>query len=138
MDVLRNGFSRGDDEAHVGIFGFAEGRGDANVNGVESADHGKIAGCAQFSGFDKWAEHAVRDVFDVRVASVEVVNFGLLNVDADDIESGFGKFDSQRQTNVAQAQDTHAGFFGFYFVLEISSRGRGGGHNFLDQCIIYP
>ena len=86
-----------------------------------------------FPHLTRGVKTAVGDVFDVGMAGVELIDFGLLDVDADDIETGFGEFDRERQTDVAEAEDAHAGFFVSDFVLQIGGHGRGGRSNFLDQ-----
>ena len=67
------------------------------------------------------------------MASVELVDFGLLNVDADDLKTGLGEFHGERQTNIAETEDTHFGGFVADFVLQLSSYGGGRRSNFLNQ-----
>ena len=119
MKVTSDGFGGRDDEAHVRIFSFAERRGDADIDGVESTDDGEVGGGAEFAAFYKRREGFVWDVFDVGMTSVELVDLGLLDVDADDFKTRFGEFDGERQTNVAEAENAHFGSFVAYFFLQL-------------------
>lgn len=73
---------------------------------------------------DEGGESAIWDVFDVGSAGIELVDFGLLDVYANDVETSFGKFNGEGKTDVAETKDAYAGFLGFYFVLQIRGDGR--------------
>ncbi len=120
MEVTGNGFGSGDDEAHVWILGFAKRRRDTDVDGIERANDGKICGGAELAAFDERRKSFVWDVFDVGMASVELIDLGLLDVDADDFEAGFGEFDGERKTDVTEAEDAYFGGFVADFILQLS------------------
>ncbi len=134
MEVTGNGFGRGDDEAHVGIFGFAEGRGNADIDGIESADDGKIGGGAELAGFYERREGFVWHIFYVGMAGVELIDFGLLDVDADDFETGFGEFDGEGKTDVTETEDTNFGGFVANFALQLSGYGGRRRSDFLNHA----
>ena len=67
MHVLRDRIGGGDDEAHVRIFGFAQRRRDANIDGVQFPDDGEVAGGAKLAALDQRPENIVRDVLDVGI-----------------------------------------------------------------------
>ena len=48
MEVLGDLLAGGHDVAHVRVFGLAQRRGHADVDGVELGDHGEIRGGAEF------------------------------------------------------------------------------------------
>jgi hypothetical protein len=50
MEMLRDLLASRHDEAHVGIFRLAQWRGDADVDGVQLEDRGKIGGSTQLFG----------------------------------------------------------------------------------------
>ena len=54
------------------------------------------------------AEALGGDVLDVRVALAQGGDLGLVDVDPDDVEPGFGETDRQRQPDIAQSDDSDA------------------------------
>ena len=55
------------------------------------------------------AEPAVGDVLDVGGARVDAVGDALVHVDSYDLEAGLGEDDGEREADVAEADDAHAG-----------------------------
>ena len=96
-----------DDVAHVRIFGLAQRRRHADVDGVQVRDRGEIGGGAKLAGFDQ-GYFLHRHVLDVGFAAIQGVDFALVDVDAGDGESGVREFHRQRQAHVSQAHHAHA------------------------------
>ncbi len=109
MEVLRDLFARRDDVAHVGVFGLAQRRGDADVDGVEVADDREIGRGTQFAAGHQGRERGRRNVADVGIAGVEARDLGLADVDARDVIAGFGIFDRERKSYITKPDDADAG-----------------------------
>ena len=56
---------------------------------------------------DKLLDLVLGDVLDVRAAGIEHVDFVRVGVESGDFVAGFGKAQSQRQANVAAADDSY-------------------------------
>lgn len=107
--MLGDCFGSGDYEAHVRIFRFAERSWHTNVDGIERPNYREISGSAQFAALHEGAKGAIGNVFDIRMSGVELVDFVLLNIDADDVETRFRELDSKGQTDIAKAKNTNPG-----------------------------
>ncbi len=118
MEVLGNLLDGGHDEAHVRVFGFAQRRGDTDVDGVEVADDGEIGGRAETLFADELGDFCRGNVLHMRFAAIQAVDFGCQHVDAGNVETGLGELDRQRQADIAQPDDAHAGGFVFNFSLQ--------------------
>ena len=82
MEVLRDFLARRYDIAHIGILGLAQRSWDANVDGIQIADHTEIGGGAKPPRFHQVRHIAGRDILYVRISGIDSRNFGLHQVDA--------------------------------------------------------
>ncbi len=109
MEILRDFLAGGHDVAHVRIFGLAQRRGHADVDGVEIADGGKIGGGAKFAVRHERLDGRRRNVADIGIARVDSLGFAFAQIDARNVEAGLGVFDGQRQPDIAQSDDANTG-----------------------------
>ena len=100
MKVLGDLLHRGDDEAHVRVFGLAQRRGNADVDGVEIANHGEIGGSAEALLADQLGDFLGGNILHMRLAAVQACDLRLQDIDSGDGESSFGKLGRQRQADV--------------------------------------
>lgn len=133
MDVLRYGIRRRNHEAHVWVFGFSQRRRHAYIDCVQCPDDREIGGRAQFPALDEGCKRAVGNVFDIGLTGVELVYFGSLNINANNVKPGFCELDCERQANVTETKNPNPGFLVSDFGLQLGGYRRSGGYNFLDQ-----
>ena len=75
---------------------------------------------------NKRGECCRRNVADVGVSRIQAGDFALMEIDAGDVITGFGILDGQRQTHIAEPDDTHAGCLRSYlFGQYLNRRSRG-------------
>ena len=108
-----------DDVAHVGIFGLAQRRGDADIDGVHRCGSGEISGGFQLAGLHQWSEHRSGDVLNIGLAAIERGNLFRINIDPRDRETGGGELNGQGQAYVAQANNAHVGGLRLDLLLKI-------------------
>jgi len=109
-----DGGDRGFDEAEVGDVVFAERRGDADHDGVHIADLLEVGGGGEAS-FLRGLDVLGLDAPDVGLAGVELIDFGAVDVEAGDAEAFSGEEQGERETDVAEADDTDFGLSGLDF-----------------------
>jgi len=107
--VSLNCFGGGDHVGEVGVFGLAQGRGDADVDGVDRVGRAQVGGRRQLAGLDQPRDGFTRDILDVRLAAIDRVHLALVEVDADDRKPRVPELHGQRQTDVAETHDAGAG-----------------------------
>ena len=133
VEVLDDFLARRHDVTHVGVFGLAQGRGHADVDGVEIADHRKIGGGDDFACLHQFAESGRGDIADVGFPGVDAPSFSFADVDSGYRETSLGELHGQRKAYVAQSDDPDARLAGLNFLFE-RSRGRRGFH----ACLSHP
>jgi len=119
MDVLRYGIRRRNHEAHVWVFGFSQRRRHAYIDCVQCPDDREIGGRAQFPALDEGCKRAVGNVFDIGLTGVELVYFGSLNINANNVKPGFCELDCERQANVTETKNPTRAFL--LVILDCSS-----------------
>ena len=87
-----------DDVAHVRVFGLAQRRGHADVDGVEFLHGREIGGGTELAGLHQRPEDGAGNVADVRIAGIDAPGFLLADVDSGDVESGLGELHRQGKT----------------------------------------
>ena len=104
MQVGRQRFGRRDDKGQVRVAGLAQRGRHADADRIRLQAGGKIGGGAQFAGIDQ-ARHLLGwNIHHVAFAAVDALDLFGDRVDPDDLETGFGKDDRQRQADISQAQ----------------------------------
>src|ERR1019366_10654481 len=103
MKILGDSVGGRHDVAHVGIFGFAQRRGYADVDGVELTHHGEVGGGIEASVFHQLRDVAAGDILDVGLALHQALNPRLLQVDSRDVETSLGKLHREGQPDVTQS-----------------------------------
>src|SRR3982751_6324974 len=98
--MLRNSIGGGEHEAHVRIFRLAQRGRHEYIDGVEFSNDRVIGSGPQLAAIHKRLEDFIRNIFYVRMAAIELVDLGLLDVDPDHFEARVRELDSQRETNV--------------------------------------
>ena len=122
MKVLGDLVGGRHDVAHVGVFGLAQRRGHANIDGVEIADHGKVGGGIEAAVFHQLRDVAAGDILNIRLALHQAVNPRLLQVDAGDVESRLGKLHREGQPDITESHDAHMRGFGLDLFFECLKR----------------
>ena len=105
-DLLGDGLGRRHDVGQVGRAGLRQRGGDADRQRVEGRDHGVVG-----RGLELAVDAVValgRDVDEVRALGADVLDALAVEIDADDLEAGFGEGHGQRQAGIAEAHDAHA------------------------------
>jgi hypothetical protein len=106
MQVLGNGFDRGDHERHVGVLGLAQRRGDADVDRVEFRHGAVIGGGAQRAGADEGVDVGGQHVGDVRLAGGDRRNFSRVEVETRGGETRSCELHRERQADVTETDDS--------------------------------
>ena len=89
-----------DDVGDVGVFGFAEGGGDANGDGIHIVEQAVIYGGAETAVFNQLGNRFVGNVFDIALAIVQGLHFARIHINASDVEARLGQPDHKGQANV--------------------------------------
>src|SRR5579862_7505129 len=95
------------DETHIGVLGFTQRGRHAYANNIKLGYDRKVCSGAEFLTPHQLPDFASRNVLDVRLSRVNRVDFLLLDIDPDDRESRFRKFNRQRAAHVAEADDSY-------------------------------
>jgi hypothetical protein len=118
---LRDRLRSGDDEAHVGVFGFIERRRHANDDRVRLAQDGAVGRGIEAAGRDMRRQVARGHVRDVRGARVEDPHLLGIIVEPRHTEPRPGEFGYQGQTDIADSDD-------YYVRLLGGDLGKNGRH----------
>src|SRR5579862_1487444 len=113
MEIFGDLLAGADDEAHVRVLGLAQGRGHADVDGIELTDDAEIGGRADLAGFHQRLQYRRGNVLNVGFALHDRIDFALLDIDAGHAKSRLGELDHERQADVSQAYYTHVGLVCF-------------------------
>ncbi len=140
MKVLGNLVGRRHDVAHVGVLGLAQRSGHADVDSIEIADYSKVRGGIQVAGFHQLRDIAAGNILNVGFALHQAVYARLLQVDAGYVEACLGKFNRERQPNIAQSHDADVRGLRPDLVLECLECAHGLLHNLhesisCDACV---
>ncbi len=109
------------DEAQVGLVVFIQRRGDADDDGVHRRELGIVGGCGKavgLGGLDLLRRNAV----DVGAALGQGVDLARVDVEARHLEFLLAVEQSQREPNVSQPDDAHAGLALLNSSLELIER----------------
>ena len=109
VDELGDLLRRGDDVRDVGVARLPERRRDADRDAVAAGEEAEVGRRRDEALLDERGEPAVGDVLDVGRAGVDAVGDALVHVDAYDLEARLGEDDGEREADVAEADDAHAG-----------------------------
>jgi hypothetical protein len=105
LETLGKLLAGGDDAAHVRVFGLAQRRADADIDGVEVQQLVEIGAGAEFAGLDQGGQGSIRDIADAGVPGVDTRRLLLVEVDSCDRESRPGELDRQRQAHISQYRE---------------------------------
>ena len=112
--MARDVAGRAQDVAEVRLAVLAQGRGEADDDRRRSRASTDISAVAWKSAARPLAASRRAtlgaDVGDVRVALVESLDLGRVDIESDDGEAGFAEQQRQRQTDVPLSDNTHSGF----------------------------
>ena len=116
-----------DNKGKVRVAGFAQRGRHTDAHGVQFFDGREVTGGDQFPRFDQFGHGFGGNIQNVTLPLEKRVHFALHGLDPGDGEAGFGKYNSQRQANIAQSQDTDLGglrlksFYQLFFVVHFAS-----------------
>ncbi len=98
----------GEDVRDVRLFGFAQGRRDADDDGVAVGQVVEVGGRAQAFGGDEFADDRRGHVADVGLARVDRRGLLLVHLEAGGEQTFARELGRQRQAHVAEADDADA------------------------------
>jgi hypothetical protein len=98
------------DEGEIGLLVLAEGRGDADADGVAGGEVGGVGGWGESGGAGEGVEEVVPEVLEVGAGFFEEVDFGVVDVEGDDAEVGVVEGADEGEADVAEADDADDGF----------------------------
>ena len=91
----------------------SEWGGDANDYGIYMGDFTEVS-CGCKTVIDHFRNISFFNVLDVRLATIQYINFFFVNIKADSFEANFRKADGERKTDVAEADDGNCIFSIYY------------------------
>ncbi len=98
-----DGLAGTDDETQVGLAVRGQRRRHADDDGIDVTDPGKIRRWYKTPALDHFAELFGGQVSNVGLTPLQHVDLGLIDIEADDAESGVGHRADQRQPDISQA-----------------------------------
>ena len=123
------------DEAEIGLVIFVERRRDADDDRVHRGKLGIVGGRGKSAGLRR-LDFFWSDAVDVRTAFGQRPNLSRVNVEPGDPKLLFAVEQRQRQADVSQADDAHAGFAFLDFggkLIDQGVCGRGIRHDY--SCV---
>ena len=117
MHILCQFIGGGENEGHVRVAGLAERGGDADGDGIHFLQDGEICAGSELTGLHQGQQPLGGDIGDVAFPCLQGSHLARVGVDAGDLETGFGEYDRQGQTDIAHAKDGNACLPGGEFLL---------------------
>src|SRR5438309_2522409 len=96
----------GHDEGQVRVLRLPERGRYADVDRVEGPDHGEVARGREAPRIHLLGDLAVFEIHDVGSPPVDGVDLGAVHIDTGHVEPGTGELEGQRQSNIAEPDDT--------------------------------
>lgn len=94
-----------EDVGDVGLAILVEGRGDANDDGINFLDTGKVNGGGEAAGRDLLLDGRGFNVLDVGIAGIAGGDLFIIDVEPEDLGAGAGELQAERKPDVTQADD---------------------------------
>ena len=111
VQVGRNAFERLHDVGQVGILGLAQRRRHTDVGDIHVRELRAVGCRPKMAGFHDPLELLLQHVRNVRMSRIDRVDFAAIDVETGHVEAGEREFHCQRESNVAQADDTDSSLF---------------------------
>src|SRR5262245_4938951 len=109
MQIPGELLARRSDVAHVRILRFPQRSRYTDIDRIQLRKHAEVGRSSQVPAAREFLHVGTLDIEYVRVATVDSLDFCVINIDAGDAKARLSELHSERQADIAETDDSNGG-----------------------------